>query len=164
MTFLYCKKSLEGIQKMQSDSRGLGWQRPEAQHLWEAPSWDHTLRRKTVAHLICTPVLSGEYYGLPFISRKIQQAKELEIYKPSGRLICFSTHHSDIIKYWLWQDGRGWQRLLDSLMAVPSYIVQQQQSCRQCPHQQGRTHPSSCLLQFTRLEWCTTYWPTLACW
>ena len=54
--------------------------------------------------------------------------------------------------------GRG------CLMAVPSYIVQQRQSCRQCPHQQGRTHPSSCLPQFTRLEWCTTCWPILACW
>lgn len=38
----------------------------------EAPSWDHTLRRKTVAHLICTPVLSGKYYGFPCISRKTE--------------------------------------------------------------------------------------------
>lgn len=93
----------------------------------------------------------------------ISEAKELEIYKPSGHLICFSTHHSDIVKYRLWHDGRGWQRQLDSSMAVPSYIVQQRQSFRQCLHQQGRPHPSSCLLPCTRLEWCTTCWPILAC-
>lgn len=100
--------------------------------------------------------------SLTFISRKIylrgQGAGDLQAFWAPHLLFHPLLWHCQILAL------ARWQRQLDSLMAVPSYIVQQRQSCRQCPHQQGRPHPSGCLLPFTRLEWCTTCWPILACW